>query len=1141
MTLDLACARKYLQEFEFTKLFVEALGWSKPSSDKKGKVEAHGKDFSWQYVAELGVAVFEVKSLDDNLPDYKSRAAIHKELSKLHFENLIIFVDKNRVQSMWYWVKRENGKTHPRDHTYFKGQPGDLFLSKLNSMVFEISDFTKEGYLPLREVCKRLAEALDVEKVTKRFYTAFKELHDKLIGQFTGIDKDDDRKWYASVLLNRLMFVYFLQKKYFLDGGNDRYLQSKLAESKKAGKDRYYRKFLHALFFEGFAKPEEMRSAEVKKLLGSIRYLNGGLFIRHRIEEHWQSIAVPDSAFEDIFGLFEKYSWNLDDTPGGKDDEINPAILGYIFEKYINQKAFGAYYTRTEITEYLCEQTIHRLVLDAVNREAIPGYAPARKFHDIWELLRGLDAQLCKSLVHEVLPNLRLLDPACGSGAFLVSAMKTLIQIYSAIVGKIEFLNDRALKDWLAKVKKEHPNVAYFIKREIITNNLFGVDLMPEAVEIARLRLFLALVASAGKVNDLEPLPNIDFNIMAGNSLVGLMHVDDKEFAERHPEGLFVGSYPEIVREYQRQVQVYRNSTTFSEDLEDLRNEIEALKSEATGTLNEILRFEFEHLKIKFEEAIWDAAKNTEGKPRKRQISIPDIAALTPFHWGFEFDEIMNKRGGFDAIITNPPWEIWKPNAKEFLEKYSGSITKKKMTIKDFEKEKADLLRKQPETREAWLEYLSGYPHVSAYYRAANQFAHLRKSGSDINLYKLFTEQCFNLLRKGGYCGIVIPSGIYTDLGTKSLREMLFDKTKVTGLFCFENRKEIFEGVHRSFKFVVLSFEKGGKTTKFPAAFMRHDVSELSRFPREGGIDISVELVRRLSPDSLSVMEFKCPLDIAIAEKMLKFPMLGEKIEGKWNLRLTAEFHMTNDSHLFKTSPGPGRLPLYEGKMIHQFTHNWEDALRYWISENAAKEKLGGSVDLASAQRLDYQFYRCGFRAVGRSTDIRTLINGPIPKQALCGNSILSVQLESAKGLSASGSEIVALQGLVNSFVVDFHVRNLVSANLNMFFIYQLPVPRLTEGDPGFAPIVERAAKLICTTPEFDDLAKEVGLGSHKNGATDKVERARLRAELDGLVAHLYGLTEEEFAYILTTFPLVADPVKVAARNAYRDVERGLI
>lgn len=127
----------------------------------------------------------------------------------------------------------------------------------------------------------------------------------------------------------------------------------------------------------------------------------------------------------------------------------------------------------------------------------------------------------------------------------------------------------------------------------------------------------------------------------------------------------------------------------------------------------------------------------------------------------------------------------------------------------------------------------------------------------------------------------------------------------------------------------------------------------------------------------------------------------------------------------------------------------------------------------------------------------------------------------------------------MNSFTVDAALRRSITAHLSFFFLYSIPVPRLTTGDRFFDAIVERAARPICTAPEFDDLAKDVGLGSHRNGITDPAGRARLRAELDGMVAHLYGLTETEFAHILSTFPLVLEPVKVAARNAYRDIERG--
>ena len=113
-----------------------------------------------------------------------------------------------------------------------------------------------------------------------------------------------------------------------------------------------------------------------------------------------------------------------------------------------------------------------------------------------------------------------------------------------------------------------------------------------------------------------------------------------------------------------------------------------------------------------------------------------------------------------------------------------------------------------------------------------------------------------------------------------------------------------------------------------------------------------------------------------------------------------------------------------------------------------------------------------------------------------------------------------------------------VTATLNFFYVYQLPVPRLTEKDPAFAPIAERSARLICTAPEFDDLAKQVGLKSHKDGITDPAERAQVRAELDGLIAHLYELSEEEFAHILKSFPLVPEPVRLAALAEYKKLQR---
>ncbi len=948
MTLNLIPARDALQELDYRGLYIDVLGWNVPSNSKAFTLKADDEVYTLTPIAEMsGVSILEIRpnAQGGKIPNAGSRRKIAQDLAHTFRENLLIFLDGERTQSLWYLLKREGQRSIPREHLYVKGQPGDLALGKLKSMVFDLADLEKRTPDVL-EVATRLKDALDVERVTKRFYEAFKAERDDFAEYISGIDDDRDRSWYVSVLLNRLMFIYFLQRKFFLDGGKGTYLQDKLAQvQSEYGPDHYYDTFLRLLFFEGFAIPREEWSDEARRLLGSIKYLNGGLFLKHRIEQDWPKISIPDIAFKNLFKLFTDYTWNLDDTPSGNDDELRPHVLGYIFEKYINQKSFGAYYTRPEITDYLCERTIHEYILQRVNASsdpAVPGARTRRQFETLAELMLNLDAYLCRELL-VLLPTVRILDPACGSGAFLVSALNTLVNIYGFIIGKTQMLHDPYLTGWLDQARVEHASLNYYLRKKIITENLFGVDLMEEAMEIAKLRLFITLVSSVGTVEQLEPLPNIDFNILPGNSLIGFLHINEERLSQL---SLIYPSFNQLVAEKNLLIKQYKSATKYGDDLRTIRNQIDGQRSTANGELNQMLLDEFRRLRIKYEEATWDASRQAIGKTARRDPRFADIGELRPFHWGYEFDEVMERHGGFDIIIANPPWEALKPQAREFFALHESTITKNKMRIEDFEQEQSRLLQ-NAETRDAWLKYQNTFPYQSAYFRAASQYPNQvsvvngKKQGTDINLYKLFIEQCYNLLRAGGLCGLVVPSGVYTDLGAKQLREMLFNSTRVTGLFGFENSKAIFEGVHRSFKFVVLTYEKGDSTTAFPAAFMRHEVSELVHFPQQGAQSMSVELIRQLSPDSLSIMEFKSEIDVRIAQKMQLFPLLGEKLSDTWNFVLGNEFHMTNDHALFQTETGPGRLPLYEGKMIHQFTHLLAQP-RYWVEEKEGRASILG-------------------------------------------------------------------------------------------------------------------------------------------------------------------------------------------------------
>lgn len=1132
--------RNLLHAFDFKSLFIEELGWNNPTNRKPVTFATKSGEFSRKPLAELSAAVvFEITTSDGSIPDSNSRAIISNTIEKIHFEHILIFVDRARNECIWRWIKKQDKKSIGREHYFSKGQTGDLFISKLAGLFVDISEI--ENDIKITDVANKIKSALDIEKVVKKFYGEYQTIHFEFLELIQGINNESDRRWYASVILDRLMFIYFLQKKMFLDGGDDKYLSNKLSQSRRTlGKNRFYSDFLHKLFFEGFAKNETQRTPITNKLIGKIKYLNGGLFLEHKIEIKYKGkIKIPDIAFDNLFALFDRYSWTLNDTPGGKDNEMNPDVLGYIFEKYINQKAFGAYYTRTEITEYLCEQTIYKLILEEVNGEKLPENIPdklkeklsTKQYSSIAELLLNLDTPICKKLVvgeNALLPNLSLLDPACGSGAFLVAAMKTLINVYSAILGKIDFLGDKKLSDWKNEIIRNHPSINYYIKKQIITNNLYGVDLMEEATEIAKLRLFLALVASAETVDQLEPLPNIDFNIMNGNSLVGLMRVDEGEYNKHQSEDLFKKSYRELVNNRETALRAFKSFENSDENIQIKKEAIDHMEQEAYSTLDLMLGQEFNNLEIKYEQITWDNNQNKQGKSIKRRININDIRTLEPFHWGYKFSEIFRKKNGFDAIITNPPWETVKPIAKEFFTEYSDLVSRRKMTIKDFEKEQ-EILLKDKEIRTAWLEYLSKYPHMSSYFRSALQYKNQisivngRKAGSDINLYKLFTEQCYNLLRTGGYCGIVIPAAIYSDLGTKQLRNLLFNSTKITGLFCFENKKEIFENVHRSFKFVVLSFEKGGSTKSFPAAFMRTSVDELIGFPTNGASEISIDFIKKQSPESYSIMEIKNDFDFRISNKMMKFPLISSTLNDGYDFSLTREFDMTNDSHIFQTKSGKNSLQLYEGKMINQFDAYFAEP-KYWINEKKGRSaKLGKIKD--NGQLLSYQKYRFGIRSITGNTNWRTLIVGPLPKNVFCGNSLLvsadRILENGDKAKSLNTSNILYYQGILNSFTVDFYIRPMVSININMFYVNQLPIPRLESTNKWFHEIVERTAKLICITPDFIELWEDVikSKWSLKLVATKEEERNKLRAELDAIIAHIYGLDEEELIYILTTFP----------------------
>jgi type I restriction-modification system DNA methylase subunit len=750
MTIDLNRARRNLQTSNFRKLFIEDMGWDHPTSDLD--IQYNGDQLHLTAVAQKrGLTVLICSPLESGkIPDYADRRKIETQLRKLIHEHILIFTNVDYTKQVWQWVRREPGRpTTSREYEYYQGQSGQALLERLQGLVFTLEE---EESLGIIDVASRVRATFDVERVTRRFYDRFREEHAAFMRFLKGIPDDGMQRWYVSVTLNRLMFVYFIQKKQFLNG-DENYLRSKLIESKSKGQDLFYSDFLCPLFFEGFAMNKDERKPEMKRLLGDVPYLNGGIFQQHQIEIAFgKKIQISDSAFERVFNFFDQYRWHLDERPLRNDSEINPDVLGYIFEKYINQKEMGAYYTKEDITGYISRSTILPYLLDQAQKDCAIAFKGEQS---VWRLLssdprryifpsiqKGCDLSLPAEIqagvedvskrqdwnksaleeyslptetwrevvarrtryedlvqklgtgeIHEVndlitynldieqfsqdvveasegpellrafwkaLRGIKVLDPTCGSGAFLFAALNILEPLYEACLERMRVfiaeLEQSAEKhrpekfsdfrEVLGQVEQHH-NERYFILKSIIVNNLYGVDIMEEAVEICKLRLFLKLIAQNENGKDVEPLPDIDFNIRAGNTLVGFTSINEVRHALMSEGQQMRMLYPEEEAQlknieekadfanrayHQFQRQQLEKGTVTVDDKKDLRARLEILNKELNRALARTYGVDPDTL----EYSTW-------------------LEQHQPFHWLIDFYGIMN-RGGFDVIIGNPPY-----------------------------------------------------------------------------------------------------------------------------------------------------------------------------------------------------------------------------------------------------------------------------------------------------------------------------------------------------------------------------------------------------------------------------------------------------------------------------------------------------
>lgn len=486
--------------------------------------------------------------------------------------------------------------------------------------------------------------------------------------------------------------------------------------------------------------------------------------------------------------------------------------------------------------------------------------------------------------------------------------------------------------------------------------------------------------------------------------------------------------------------------------------------------------------------------------------------------WADWFPEILPEglapgRGGFDVVLTNPPWEAVRPLRSEFFASWQGL----------------------PESAaEAWRQHALAQQDYGAALRSSGAYAHQNGAGSsDKDLYKFFMERIFQLTHASGCAGMLLPGGFLRTAGAKSLRRLYFQNGEFEWLVEFINRRRLFP-IHSMFRFLLAVYRRGAP----PHTIRRYAVGVTDTAEIENRTlrhqRLSREFLTNVGGITGGVPEVRDCGDAKLLRKLhAAHPPLAAE-SAAWTVRFTRELDMTNDSRHFLqvaeaertgwsprsdgswTDRGVGeRLPVYEGRMVHQYTA----AAKSYVSGSGRKaiwEPTDGAwcrpqflvnrdIALNKVGRL---LPRAGYCDISGHANERTMLAALLPAGAVCGNKVPTVRPQ-----PADPRLHLLWLGVVNSFVYDWLCRRWVSTSMNFFYLEHLPFPRLEPRGRVGRRVLESVSKLVGATPSRE-LASRAPVA-------DPWRRASLRARLDALVAQTYGLTRGEYAEILRDFSLL--------------------
>jgi len=414
-------------------------------------------------------------------------------------ENLLFICTHDYRQFRFAYFKAPKDNTHTAPLASFGWNQGDTHLRTLCEYNLPALAFPDDRGTDPDAWVRKWASAFDVEAVTRRFFDEYRAVFEAMEADVTGVPTGELRRLYVQRLFNRLMFLYFIQRKGWLTfQGNKSYLRA-LFNAALVAREDFLNERLYWTFFYGLNTAGEEYAlhsdARLKERRGEVPFLNGGLFDLEDDYDVCDKVKIPNEVFATLFDLFDRYNFTVtESTPFDIEVAVDPEMLGKVFEKLVTGRhETGSYYTPRPIVAFMCRESLKHYLAATVS----DGSAVAR-FVDEGDPTRLPDPEAVLNALRRV----KVCDPACGSGAYLLGMMQELLRLRQALFAT------RPLDD---------PTI-YGRKLEIIQNNLYGVDIDLFAVNIAKLRLWLSLAVDFDGAK-LPPLPNLDFKIECGDSL----------------------------------------------------------------------------------------------------------------------------------------------------------------------------------------------------------------------------------------------------------------------------------------------------------------------------------------------------------------------------------------------------------------------------------------------------------------------------------------------------------------------------------------------------------------------------------------------------------------------------------------------